>query len=76
MPLMVWVMAPPRPSQKVFWWSFSLTRSGSSAFSLRKSGRSTESEALTSSSLVKTLPQPVTPVSVRTAIKVWTQSSG
>ena len=30
MPLMVWVTEPPRPSQKVFWCSFSLTRSGSS----------------------------------------------
>jgi len=35
MPLMVWVTEPPRPSQKVFWCSFSLTRSGSSAFSPR-----------------------------------------
>ena len=33
MPLMAWVMEPPRPSQNVFWCSFSLTRSGSSAFS-------------------------------------------
>ena len=35
MPLMVWVSVPPRPIQKVFWCSFSLTRSGSSAFSPR-----------------------------------------
>ena len=31
MPLIVCSTAPPRPSQKVCWWSFSLTRSGSSA---------------------------------------------
>src|SRR5258706_16421276 len=35
-----------------------------------------DNEARTSSSLVKTLPQPVTPSSVTTAISVWTQSSG
>ena len=33
MPLIVWVRVPPRPIQKVFWCSFSETRSGSSAFS-------------------------------------------
>jgi len=35
MPLIVWVIAPPRPCQKVCWCNFSLTRSGSSAFSPR-----------------------------------------
>ncbi len=34
-PLMVCVIEPPRPSQNMFWRSFSLTRSGSSAFSPR-----------------------------------------
>ena len=41
MPEMVWVSVPPRPIQKVFWLSFSVTRSGSSAFSPRHSGSST-----------------------------------
>ncbi len=35
MPLMVWVTDPPRPIQNVFWCNFSLTRSGSNAFSPR-----------------------------------------
>src|SRR5204863_4460573 len=56
--------------------SFSLTRSGSSAFSPRQSGSSRPSDARTRSSLVKTLPTPVTPSSVRTATSVCTQVSG
>ena len=44
MPLMVWVMEPPRPCQNVFWCSFSLTRSGS-ARSRRVERRSTASAA-------------------------------
>ena len=36
MPLIAWVSVPPRPIQKVFWCSFSLTRSGSRAFSPRE----------------------------------------
>src|SRR6185295_7156125 len=76
MPLMVWVIDPPRPCQNVCWWSFSLTRSGSSAFSPRAIGSSRASDARTSSSLVKTLPTPVMPSSVWTAISVWTQVSG
>ena len=56
MPLMACVIEPPRPSQKVCWCSFSLTRSGSSAFSPRVSGSSTSSAAFTSPSFEKTLP--------------------
>ena len=38
MPLIAWVSVPPRPIQKVFWLSFSVTRSGSRAFSPSNSG--------------------------------------
>src|SRR5882672_5963771 len=76
MPLIVCVIEPPRPCQKVFWCSFSLTRSGSSAFSPRARGSRRASDARTRSSLVKTLPTPVTPSSVCTATSVWTQVSG
>jgi hypothetical protein len=31
MALIAWVIVPPRPSQKVFWWRISLVRSGSIA---------------------------------------------
>src|SRR5579885_488473 len=76
MPLIAWVSVPPRPIQKLFWWSFSQTRSGSSAFSPRKSGSSTWRAAATSPPLVKTLPCPVRPASVCTAMRLCTESSG
>ena len=76
MPLMVLVRLPPRPSQNVFWCSFSLTRSGSSAFSSCQMERITSRAARTNASLVNTLPKPVTLSLVWTAIRVWTQSSG
>ena len=63
-PLMTWVSVPPLPSQKVARWSFSLTRSGSSAFSSFQCGRSTFTAARASSSLVDTLPYPMSPSSV------------
>src|ERR1700736_4844909 len=75
MPLIVWVRVPPRPIQKLFWWSFSVTRSGSRAFSPRNSGSSTASPASTSRPSVKTLPCPMTPASVCTAISAWIESS-
>ena len=63
-------MEPPRPSQNVFWCSFSLTRSGSTALSPIKSGFKTYSEAATKSALVKTVPTPTIHESVLTEIKV------
>src|SRR6185369_6164259 len=75
MSLIGWVTVPPRPIQNVFWWSFSETRSGSSAFSPAKSGSRTLSAAATSLPSVKTLPWPMTPASVWTAISAWIESS-
>ena len=76
MPLIACVIDPPRPIQNVFACSFSLTRSGSSAFSPRYNGSSTPSAPRTSTSFVNADPHPVTPSSVKTAISVCTQSSG
>src|SRR5215470_9241334 len=75
MPLITCVSVPPRPIQNVFWCSFSVTRSGSSAFSPRNSGSSTCNPACTRRPSVNTLPCPVTPASVCTAISAWIESS-
>jgi hypothetical protein len=75
MPEIVWVSVPPCPIQNVFWWSFSVTRIGSTALSPITSDRSTASAASTSRASVKTLPTPMRPSSVFTITSAWTESS-
>src|ERR1043166_492372 len=76
MPLMACSTDPPRPCQNVVCRSRSVTRIGSSARSPMKNGRSSLTAPSTSALLVKTLPTPASPSSVRTSTMVWTSSSG